>query len=230
MRNNSPGLFAEDSFKITLNLEDNTQLYLTEQSATKVHPMVNTDTAKVNYQWNIGKHAIVEFVPEPLILYSDSALKQTTQVRIHPSASLFWSDVVLPGRLARGESYQFRDYDHCLEVYGEAGELWFRDSMHLTGKENKFAQSSLFASLPVLGNAIALLPQIEVNLLKTTLDSLKLPNTSNLVVATSVLPQDKGVLLRVLGSRTQDIKSYWHSAINTLRKLNQQPPLSHVPK
>lgn len=231
LRNNSPGLFGNDRLKVSLNLEEKTKLYLTEQSATKVHPtMTEGVTAKVDYQWQIAQDAMVEFVPEPIIFYRDSALQQTTQVKIHPTASFFWSDLVLPGRLARGESYQFRFYDHCLEVYSDAGELWFKDRMYLTGKDNLFSHNELFASLPIWGNAIAIMPQIEVNLLKTTIDNLLDSNNRDFVAATSVLPYDKGVLIKVLANKTQNIKRYWYSVLNALRKLNHQSCLPYIPK
>lgn len=231
LRNNSPGLFAGDELNIALSLEEKTKLYLTEQSATKVHPTTAEGVkAKVNYQWSIAKDAMVEFVPEPVIFYRDSALQQTTKVNIHPTASFFWSDLVLPGRLARGELYQFRFYDHCLEVYSDTGELWFKDRMYLTGKDNLFSNSALFASFPILGNAIAIMPQIEANLLKNTIDRLLDNNTYNLVAATSVLPYGKGVVIKVLSERTQNIKMYWRSVLNALRKLNHQSCLPPIPK
>ncbi|WP_144873015.1 urease accessory protein UreD, partial [Hyella patelloides] len=158
LRNNSPGLFAQDNLNISLSLGKNSQFYLTEQSATKVHPMTKGSTAKVNYNWNIAQQGIVEFVPEPLILYQDSALQQTTKIEIHPTASLFWSDIILPGRLARGECYQFRYYDHYLEVCSDLGELWFKERMYLKGQDNQFCHNELFASFPVLGNAIIIIP------------------------------------------------------------------------
>ena len=230
LRNNSPGLFAGDKLDIALNLRENTQLYLTEQSASKVHPMVEGMTATVNYQWDITQQAMVEFVAEPLILYRNSTLRQKTVVKMHSTASLFWSDLILPGRLARGEFYQFRDYEHYLEVSSEEGELWFKERMYLQGKENLFRDSQLFASLPVLGNAIAILPNIEVNLLKNTLDSLENKNNCDLVAATSILPRDKGVIIRVIAAKTEQVKRYWYSVINVLRKLNNQFPLPKIPK
>jgi urease accessory protein len=232
LRNNSPGLLAQDKLNLDFDLAKNTQLYITEQSATKVHPMKANVIAEVNYQWKIGEQAIVEFVPEPLILYQDSALIQTTIIKIHPTASLFWCDLILPGRLARGEFYQFRYYDHALEVYSDTGELWFKERVHLMGCNNPFSDHPLFASFPVLGNAIAIMPQIEVNLLKSTLDSLSnnYQYQEEFLAATSVLPHNKGVLIRVLAAQTQKIKSYWHSIVTTLRQLNHQPLLPVIPK
>ena len=151
LRNNSPGLFAQDKLKLTLDIQANSKLYLTEQSATKAHPMGSKDKAEVNYHWQVGESAMVEFVPEPVILYQDSALEQTTKICLADTASLFWSDIILPGRLARGENYQFRHYKHFLEVRSPTEELWFCDRLWLTGKQNRFREQSLFASHPVLG-------------------------------------------------------------------------------
>lgn len=58
LRNNSPGLFAEDELNLSLCLEEKTKLYLTEQSATKVHPtMMPEVTAKVHDRWTFAKDA-----------------------------------------------------------------------------------------------------------------------------------------------------------------------------
>ena len=49
--NTSPGLLAGDKLKIFLELENNSSLYFTDQSATKVHQMPKIDSqATVDYQ------------------------------------------------------------------------------------------------------------------------------------------------------------------------------------
>ena len=230
LRNNSPGLFAGDKLNININLQQDTQIYLTEQSATKAHPMTAGAKAEVNYTWQLQPQAILEFVSEPIILYRDSALKQTTQITMHPTASLFWSEIVLPGRLARGEFYQFRDYHNCLEIFSAEGKLWLKEQSHLEGQNNLFANSNLFASSPVLGTAIAVMPHVDLNLLVNTINNLNLKYNDVLTVAISVLPYEKGILLRVLASQAQLIKKYYRSVINALRQLNHQLLLPNIPK
>jgi urease accessory protein len=230
LRNNSPGLLAQDKLCFDFDLAENTQVYLTEQSATKVHPMQEKVAAEVNYRWNVKQQAMVEFVAEPLILYQDSAFNQTTIFNLDSTASLFWCDLILPGRLARGEFYQFRSYNHVLEVSSVGGELWFKERIHLIGSHNPFSHHQLFASFPIMGSAIAIQPQIELNLLKNTLDSLNDSQQEDFLVATSILPHNKGVLIRVLATQTQKVKSYWHSVISLLRQLNHQPLLPLIPK
>ena len=81
-------MFAGDKLNISLNLKSNTQTYLTEQSATKVHPMTPGTLAEVNCHWNIEEGAMTEFVAEPLILYRDSTLKQIKERTCEISGSL----------------------------------------------------------------------------------------------------------------------------------------------
>jgi len=230
LRNNSPGLFAQDKLELTLDIQANTKFYLTEQSATKAHPMGSEDKAEVNYHWQVGEKAMVEFVPEPVILYQDSALEQTTTICLDETASLFWSDIILPGRLARGESYQFRYYQHLLEVRSSTGELWFCDRLFLQGKQNRFREQQLFSSLPLLGNAVVIMPNLDLNLYQEAIDNLAQDYEPQIITATSVLPNNKGILLKVLASRSQQISRYWQAILNVLRQLNNQSHLSVIPK
>jgi len=77
--NSSPGLLAGDRFQIGAKLRDRTSLYLTDQSASKVHLMPLGQVARIRYDFEIGAGASLEFVPEPLILYRDANLEQTIQ-------------------------------------------------------------------------------------------------------------------------------------------------------
>ena len=230
LRNNSPGLFAQDKLELTLDVQADTKLYLTEQSATKAHPMGAEDKAEVNYHWQIGDRAMVEFVPEPVILYQDSALEQTTKICLSETASLFWSDIILPGRLARGESYQFRYYKHLLEVCSLTEELWFCDRLLLTGKSNRFREQQLFASHPVLGNAVVIMPNLDLNLYQEAIDNLEQEQDQHIITATSVLPDQRGIIIKVLATRSQQISRYWQAVLNVLRQLNNESQLSVIPK
>ena len=55
--NTSPGLLAGDELSLSVQLAANTSLYLTEQAATKVHPMPNHNKATVNYQIELDADA-----------------------------------------------------------------------------------------------------------------------------------------------------------------------------
>ena len=222
----SPGLLAGDELNVSLQLAANTSLYLTDQAATKVHSMpIPGSKATTNYEIEIGEKATLEFVPEPLILFADATLEQTTSIKIHPTGKLFLSEIILPGRLSRGELYQFHHYFNRLQVTSTNGELWFTDAMHLEGKQNPFTNSNLFASSPVLGNLIIVLPETNLKLLSKSVEDLEVANCCGLTVASSILPQNRGLLIRAIASGTHELKNYLKYALNCVRRSSHQPPL-----
>jgi urease accessory protein len=229
--NTSPGLLAEDDLSMSLNLEADTKMYLTDQAATKVHAMPKQETkATTAWKIDVGARASLELVPEPVILFTDAALEQTTHISLHPQARLFWSEILNPGRLARGEYYDFRHYYNCLEVYSDDGELWFRDAIRLTGKDNPFKHHDLFAAEPVLANIIMVLPQIDLAELSQKIANLAAADCQGILVASSLLPESKGLLIRVMAPKTSLIKKYITHVLNCGRCLSDRPDLPHIPK
>ncbi|MBD6619533.1 urease accessory protein UreD [Komarekiella sp. 'clone 1'] len=220
----SPGLLANDQLNISLQLAANTHLRLSDQSATKVHPMpIATSKATANYEIEIGEAATLEFIPEPLILFKDATLEQTTHIKCHQQGKLFLSEIIVPGRLARGEFYDFNYYSSRLQITSSEGELWFTDAMRLEGKHNAFKNCELFASAPILGNIIVILPQTNLQLLSTNLENLATANCPGVIVASSILPQNKGLLIRAIATGTHGLKNYLQYALNCVRNLSHQP-------
>ncbi len=214
----SPGLLANDQLHISLQLAANTHLYLRDQSATKVHPMPIADTKAIAYyDIEIGEGATLEFVPEPIILFKDAILEQTIFLKCHPQAKLFWSEIIVPGRLARGEFYDFQHYFSRLQVTSLAGDLWFTDAMRLAGNLNPFKHSNLFAPSPILGNLIVIQPQLNLQLLSQNLENIEAANCPGVMVASSLLPQAKGLLIRTIANGTHGLKNYLQYALNCVR-------------
>lgn len=229
--NTSPGLLAGDELNISLKLNPKTNLYLTDQAATKVHQMPNLDSqAMVNYQIELQPRANLEFLPEPIILYKNAALSQNITIQLDESAGLFLREIILPGRLARGEYYQFRHYFNRLTVTDSTNKLLFTDAMHLTGKTNLFKNSKLFSPLPIISNAIAVYPDLDLKLLSQKLADIQITHFPSLMLATSILPGECGILIRALASKTFTLKNYFNLALNCVRQLTNQCTLPYIPK
>ena len=229
--NTSPGLLANDTLNLSLHLAENTNLYLTDQSATKVHPMPEANSkATVNYQIVVENNANLEYIPEPIILYQDSILEQITQIKLYPQARLFLAEIVLPGRLAKQEYYEFDYYSNHLEIVDSVEQLVYIDAIRLLGSQNPFKDNKLFTSLPVMGNAIAVLPDVNLNWLIEELETKLLLDSQNLQTAVSMLPAENGIVIRALASKASKIKNYFALILNHIRKLTQQNCLPYIPK
>ncbi|MGB3768839.1 MAG: urease accessory protein UreD [Phormidesmis sp.] len=230
--NTSPGLLAEDALGIEIQLAPGSQLYLADQSATKVHQMPDLDThATVKYDIKLEADSTLEFLPEPLILFENSDLQQTTDITMHREAGLCWGEIVLPGRLARGEVYQFRKYLNKTRIQLPNGKPWFAETIHLTGKGNRFVQSPLFASAPVLGTLILVLPEAITT--TTTLKALSAQidqtatEATSINLASSILPGNRGLFVRAMSETTREIQLCFRQALNCVRSLRGQNPLPY---
>ena len=223
--NTSPGLLAGDALKVFIRLDEESQLYLADQSALKVHQMPEKGACStVRYDIEMGESAMLEFLPEPLILFEDAALEQTTEILLHKEAGVCWGEIVLPGRLARGEKYQFRRYLNKTLVRSLDGELWFAETMNLVGKGNSLVDSPLFAGAAVLGTLILIFPRaiLTAQVLKTLGDRIDEMNTSSLNIASSVLPSDRGLFVRAMSETTREMMACFKDILNCGRSLQGQ--------
>ncbi|MBD1871651.1 urease accessory protein UreD [Oculatella sp. FACHB-28] len=226
--NSSPGLLAGDQFQISVRLGDRTSLYLTDQSATKVHQMPVAQFARLHYDVEVGTDASLEFLPEPIILYRDASLEQTMRVTLAPTGSLFLSEIIVPGRLARGECFQFQRYFNRLQVYTPAGALVFTDAMQLKGQDRCGAYGSIFAPQPILANLILVMPGVDLQSL--ALDLEQFAQKQAFTAASSALPNCNGLLVRAMASNVPVLKAYISHALTQIRHLSSQPALPEIPK
>jgi urease accessory protein len=164
-----------------------------------------------------------------LLLYRNANLEQTVQVTLEPTGRLFLSEIMVPGRLARGECYQFR---HCLsrlQVSTPDGKLVFADAMRLSGQGDRVAIHPLFAPLPILASMIVVLPDIDLQPLCQALADFAKP-IPQLRLASSRLPNCNGLLVRAMAESVSTLKATVHHALNMMRCVSNQPPLPEIPK
>jgi len=228
--NASPGVLAGDNLHLKVEVGDRAQLYLTDQSATKVYSKpAGGNSAQVTWDLKVGAEAYLEFVPEPIILFKAAAMTQTMEVTIHPTGQLVLSERIIPGRLAREGAYSFEAFHSRLRIQSPTGKLYFADNLRLLGQANRFKLSPLFSRLPLLANFIVIAPKISLERLTQALQQFDAP-ADQLQVCESPLPGCDGLLVRAIASQTSLLEAYQHHLLNCVRQLLNHPPLPHIPK
>ncbi|MEM9215360.1 MAG: urease accessory protein UreD [Cyanobacteria bacterium P01_F01_bin.150] len=234
LMNSAPGVFGGDRLNLGLTLEPNAHLYLTDQAATKVHKMPVTDGsdsfAQLSWHITVGAGASLEFVLEPLILYAEAQLSQSTTITLDPISNLFVSEIIVPGRLARSEYYQFREYHNRLRVLSPDGTLLFGDTMRLVGQSNLFKDSIFFAKYPLMANIYTVLPTIDLEQLSHELATNSQLKSSDLLTGFSPLPNCNGLLIKVMGDRVGQIQSYIYDVLSHIRNAKNEPDVPYIPK
>ncbi|MHA6485061.1 urease accessory protein UreD [Paenibacillus sp. strain BS8-2] len=135
----SPGMLEGDRYEMDWHACEGTHVMITNQSFLKVHPCALGGSASFNQRFVLEEHAVVEHMPEPVMLYRNAAFAGRTTVQLASGAIWMQADVLCPGRGLRGEKFLYREYDNRLTVY--AGEELIYNQRQWIKPESQHLQS-----------------------------------------------------------------------------------------
>lgn len=132
--NLTAGLMDGDGHLIELVARAGTNAVVTGQSATRLHPAVDSFSTQ---QWSVRVEddACLVVLPGPVIPFRGSRYYQRGRVELAPRARLIWGDLWLAGRYERGEDSERFLFDRIvqdLEVR-RSGQLVYRDRFRWDG-------------------------------------------------------------------------------------------------
>jgi urease accessory protein len=112
LHNVSGGLLGGDQLHLRVTLRNQTNVQLTTTSATRIyrHRSEFPATTQRN-EITIGEGAFLEYVPDAMIPFADARFSQQTSINLAPGASLFYWEIISPGREARGEIFQYEQFE-----------------------------------------------------------------------------------------------------------------------
>jgi urease accessory protein len=128
------GLLDDDAHRIELVARAGSRAVVTGQSATRVHPALESYATQ---QWDVEVEdgACLVVLPGPTIPFRGGRYFQRGRVELAPSARLIWGDIWLPGRYDRGarsERFQWERIVQDFEVR-RTGRLVYRDRFRWDG-------------------------------------------------------------------------------------------------
>lgn len=218
------GILQADRLRTDLRCGADTAVHLTTQAATKVYRMEH-DYATQLVNLTAGPRAYVEYLPEPVIPFVDSRLYQRTVLTVDPDATVLAGETVLAGRLARGERNAYRVFASDLEVRRPDGELVALDTVRLepspTGGGGVTGPAVL-AGHDVMSSLYVLSPLAPPGRIADVLHEAVAGcgrSSGGLLYGVSVLPQDSGAWLRLLGSDTRAVAAALRAAWDAVRRL-----------
>ncbi|MER7582430.1 urease accessory protein UreD [Kitasatospora sp. NPDC097691] len=227
------GILQADRLRTDVRCGADTAVHLTTQAATKVYRMEH-DYATQLLSLAAGPGAYVEYLPEPVIPFVDSRLYQRTVLTVDPGATVLASETVLAGRLARGERNAYRVFASDLEVRRPDGRLVALDTVRLEpaqpgagaggrggggggGGGAGVGGPAVLAGHDVMCSLYVLTPLAPPAAVADTLHEALAG--CGLLHGVSVLPEDSGAWLRLLGSDTRACAAALRSAWDAVRRL-----------
>jgi urease accessory protein len=208
------GFLHGDRCRIDIDCGPGAAVHVTTQAATNVYRAErNFATQLVNFR--AGRGALVEYLPDPVVPFRGSRFFQRTCLTADPDSTSILGEVLLPGRVARGEVHAYDLYWAETEARRPDGALLFADLLRLRPTEGEGPRSlALLGGREVVATLYVVTqrtpaPEL-VQLLRQALTD------GDVLGGVSELPNGCGVCARLLGRTSKTVReavtNMWNAA------------------
>ena len=212
----SGGVLQGDRYRTDIELKNGAISHITTQGATRIYKM-NSNYATQMINLNVGKNCYLEFLPEQLIPYKNSRYYQRATFNVDDSATLVYSETIVPGRVAMGELF---DYDVCCLktlCYDDKQEMKFHDNCILEPKKQTMNSLGIFGNKTVHSMMYVVTKQECIEELYETINQLFKDN-DEIIGGASILPNNSGLSVRVLSNSSELNKITVYNIAQLVRK------------
>jgi urease accessory protein len=208
------GFVQGDRCRIDIDCRPHTAVHVTTQAATNVYrAQRNFATQLVNLR--VGRGAILEYLPDPIVPFRGSRFFQRTCLTADPDSTTMLGETLLPGRVARGERHVYDVYWAETEARTSDGTVLFADLLRLRPGEREPQSIGLLGGRDVVASLYLVTrkaaPNQLVELLREALAA------DDVLAGVSELPNDCGVCVRFLGATSKAVRTAVTHAWNAAR-------------
>ncbi|MFQ5780660.1 MAG: urease accessory protein UreD [Nitrospiria bacterium] len=201
--NASGGVLAGDRMEVSLHLEERAEVVVTMPAAARIHPMPSGD-ARQKLRFYLGRGSVLEYIPEPLLPFSGAAFLQEIEIFLEEWATLFWTDILGPGRFARGESFAYRLYENRMKISDRAG-LVSQESFRLIPREAPINILGVMEGYSHMGSLYLFCAD---DALEGLLDAFRSIEVPGLYWGATLLSR-RGLVVRVLAHDTPTLQDFF---------------------
>jgi len=193
------GVLQGDRLEIDITVGRGARLLVGTQSATRLYAAPLAE-ARIETSLHVASGGYLEYLPDPYIPFAGSRLTSRTRCLSHPDATVVVSEIVAPGRVARGEVHAFARFESVVEVLAGDGSLIASDVVLLEPGAD-LASIGMLGGYRVVGSLVVLHSAFDPSILRDALAADE-GTDGDVVWGSSRLPGDAGAWLRVLAMET----------------------------
>ena len=210
------GVVGGDRFDLSITLQSGAHAYVTTPSATKLYPS-SDEAARQTISFTLAPDAVLVYMPEQTIPFADADFEQRIHLQMAPGATAFLGDILAPGRIARGETFDYCNYDSQLRIDSMAGEPLLEEHIRLRPRQQRLTHLALFEGYAYLTSFYAVgLDQIQAAQLTGRVQA-QLDGEQHLLGGATELPHG-GVAVRLLSHDHRSASAALHTVWDTVRR------------
>lgn len=230
-------LLQGDRQALDIIVEKDACAHVTTQSATKIH-MMNANYAAQVQNIVVDENGYLELMPDPIIPHRDTRFITDTLIKLHPTATVIYSEILQSGRKHHHKDERFgfdvfssRIRAECLnndssDIPQYQNEL-FVEKYILEPKKDDLNAIGVMESFDVFGNVILLTPKIHHERILERLEA-KYDIDNQIAYGATQLPNESGIIFKVLGvdspKTKMAVRYFWQIAREEILGISLPKP------
>lgn len=202
----SGGILQGDRLGIDIELAAGARAHVTTQAATKIQQM-DANYGVQTQRVTLAADSYLEYLPEPTIPYRDSRFLTHTELRVEPSATLLYGETLMPGRKyhAGGEIFAYEVFSSMLRAARPQGPELFVEKFLIEPGRHDVARLGVMGGFHVFANVVLMTPpEVAARVFDRTTPTWD--DGTPLIAAASRLPNDAGLIYKVLGTESEPVR------------------------
>lgn len=158
LQSSSGGIFANDRLSCEFQALPRSQSHITTQSSTIVHRM-DQGNARHCVTIRADENSLIEYLPDPMILFPKAKMHAATVVQLHPSATVIMTDAFMhhdPTTEVLERQENFTEYHNETRVESLDGTLLCLDRYRVSGEQFTSGQSGVMGNNKIQGTFVLL--------------------------------------------------------------------------
>jgi urease accessory protein len=220
----SGSVLQGDRLALDIALARGAEAHVTTQAATKIHSM-DANYAAQTQSFRLDDDAYLEFLPDPVIPHRGARFLSDTRIKIASSATLLYSEILLCGRKHHhaDERFGFAVYSAAVTAVRPDRGALFADKFVIEPQRSRVDATGTMGAYDVFANVFLLTPKANADRVHAEIGAAIEPDRG-IAYGASRLPNDAGLLFKVLGAETpvvrEKVREFWSLARRAVKNTS----------
>lgn len=213
----SGGALQGDRYTMEFSVGPGACGHITTQASAKIHQMDANYFAQTQ-EITLEDGAYLEYLPESTIPFRNSRFHISTRIRLAPTATLFYSEILSSGRhhYRDGEDFQFNVFSSTLNAERLDGSKLFTEKFLLEPQISSLCRNGVMGEFTIFGNVIVLTPREHWEAIHSRVPVIW-DKEQHLAAGLSRLPNDAGLIYRVLATESGIVRTKVREFLSLVR-------------
>jgi urease accessory protein len=200
------GVLQGDRYAVEIAVAENAEAHVTTQSATKIQEM-DANFGAQTLDIALGENAYLEYLPDPIIPYCNARFISSTRLCLPQSATLLYSEVLLPGRTyyRSGERFQFALFSSSMRAERPGGDMLCSEKYIIEPQRTDVRARGVMGDFDVFANVLLFTPPAHAE--RIFAETLAEMNVRERYAAGATrLPSGAGIAFKIVGKERESVQ------------------------